>query len=225
MSPLWVEGATLRRELPLSLIAVGALAALTFDREVSTVDAVLLLVLAAVVIGYLVYVGLRDREAAERLRSEVADYEAEGTPSVGSSSLLAVGGLLGTLAGAQILITGATGLARIIGISEAAIGLTIVAVGTSLPELVTAVVASRKNENDLVVGNILGSNIFNALPVAGVAGLLDTLELDPAFPASVAVMVAAVGLTAVFLFTGNRLGRREGAVLLVAFVAATVFVF
>lgn len=224
MSPLAVEAATLRREVPLMVGSVLLLALLTRDRSVSTLDAVLLLVAAVGVIGFIVWVGLRDRAAAARLEAEVAEYE-HGDVKALPSALLALAGLVGTLAGAQVLILGATGLARTIGLSEAVIGLTIVAVGTSLPELVTAVAAARRRETDLVVGNILGSNIFNSLPVAGAAGLLDTLELDPAFPISLAVMVVAVVLTAVFLRTGARLGRREGAVLLALFVVGTVVLF
>lgn len=221
--PLRVGSGTLRRELPLMLGAVALLAALSFDGRVTGVDAALLLVAAVGAIGAIVFIGVRDREAAAVMAAEVADYAGEA-PSVLRSVLLTVAGLLGTLAGAQMLVTGAVGIARTIGISEAVIGLTIVAVGTSLPELVTAVAAARRGESDLVVGNILGSNLFNALPVAGVAGALATTQLGDEFRLSLAIMVGACALAAVFLRSGRQLVRVEGAVLLAGFVAATVAV-
>lgn len=220
--PVIVTAPTLRRELPLMLGGVLLLTALTIDRRVTATDALLLLAAAAGVIGYIVWSGMRDREAAAALEAEVAEYE--GDHPAGPSALLAVAGLLGTLAGAQLLVTGASGLARTLGVPEAVIGLTIVAVGTSLPELVTAVAAARRDETDLVLGNVLGSNIFNSLPVAGVAGLLDTVELSGAFGVSLGVMVASCGLVAVLGLRG-AIGPPAGAVLLALFAVATVLTF
>ena len=224
VAPLSVAHTTLRRELPLSLAAVALLAVLTVDGRVTGVDAALLLLAAAAAIGFIVATGLRDREAAAALAAEVAEYEEASGAGALRSGLLAVAGLLGTLAGAQLLVTGAVGLARTLGVSEAVIGLTIVAVGTSLPELVTTMAAARRGEPDLVVGNVLGSNLFNSLPVAGAAGALATMQLDPAFPASLALMLGACALAAVFLRSGHRLARSESVVLLVGFAVATTLV-
>lgn len=224
MHPLRIGQATLRRELPLMLGAVGLLAAVSLNGRVGPVDAAVLLVAATAAIAFIVVVGLRDREAAAALAAEVAEYAGEETPSLARSSLLSVVGLVGTLTGAQMLVAGATGLAVAFGLSQAVIGLTIVAVGTSLPELVTAVAAARRNETDLVVGNILGSNLFNSLPVAGAAGALATSDLGSTFRISLVLMVGACALAAVFLRSGRRLGRGEGAVLLATFVAATAIV-
>ena len=210
---------TLRRELPLMLAAVGLLALLTRTGSVTTVDAIILLVAAAGAVGFIVWSGLNDRESAAKLEAEVAEYE-EGDASVGGAVALAVAGLIGTLVGAQLLVTGATGLARSIGVSEAVIGLTIVAVGTSLPELVTAIAAARRDETDLVVGNVLGSNIFNSLPVAGIAGLLDTVQLDEAFGTSLLIMVVSCAGLAVLGLRGG-IGRIAGFALLGAFAVAT----
>lgn len=221
--PLAVEDATLKREVPLMLAAMGLLTVATVNRTVTTPDALLLLVGAVVIIGIIVKIGLSDRAAAARLEAEVAEYGAGEQPRTGKAAALTVLGLLGTLAGAQLLVEGATGAAVAIGLSQAVIGLTVVAIGTSLPELVTAVAAARRGETQLVVGNVLGSNIFNALPVAGVAGLLDTVRLDPAFVPSLAFMLGACILAAIFLRTGKRVARSEGAVLLALFVLATAY--
>jgi cation:H+ antiporter len=218
-SPLFIAPKTLRRELPLMLGAVALLAVVTGNGRVSTADAAILLVAAVGALTAIVVIARRDREAAAVLQAEVAEYGGEH-PAAGRSALLALAGLAGTLAGAQMLVVGATGLALAMGVSEAVVGLTIVAIGTSLPELVTAVAAARRNETDLVVGNVLGSNIFNALPVAGVAGMLATTQLDTAFRLSSAIMVVACAMAAVFLRSGRRLSRPEGVVLLTAFAAA-----
>jgi cation:H+ antiporter len=203
---------------------MALLIAATYNGRVTTVDAVVLLVAAVVVVGLIVRTGLRDRAAAAVLEAEVADFEGPGPVSLPRASLLALAGLLGTLAGAQIVVVGATGLARTLGVSEAVIGLTVVAVGTSLPELVTAVAAARRGDTDLVVGNVLGSNIFNSLPVAGVAGLLATVRLDPAFGVSLVVMGGAMLLAAVLLISGRRLTRGEGVVLLSGFAVGSALV-
>jgi cation:H+ antiporter len=221
--PLTVTTETLRRELPLMLLAMALLTVATFNRTVTTPDALLLLVGAVGVIGYIVKVGLSDRDAAARLEAEVAEYGADEAPHLGPTLLMTVLGLLGTLAGAQLLVEGATGVAEAAGLSEAVIGLTVVAIGTSLPELVTAVAAARRRETALVVGNVLGSNIFNALPVAGVAGLLDTVTLDPAFVPNLVFMLIACVLAALFLRSGSRVSRLEGALLLGLFVAVTAY--
>lgn len=222
--PLAISIGTLRRELPIMVGSVVLLAAVSADGQVSGVDAMVLLLAAVVAIGIIVWTGFRDREAAALLAAEVAEYGGEASPPVLRSLLLAGAGLAGTLAGAELLVDGAVGIARTLGVSEAVIGLTIVAIGTSLPELVTAVAAARRGESDLVVGNVLGSNMFNSLPVAGVAGALATTQLGTTFRLSVALMVTACVLAATFLRSGRRLARGEAAVLLAGFVAATIAV-
>jgi cation:H+ antiporter len=213
-----------RQEIRLMLVAVAALAIVCADLRVTTVEAILLLVGAVAAIGLIIYWASRDRAAAMELADEIDDL-AGGEHTLGGSALLTLLGLLGTLGGAQLLVEGASGLAEAIGLSEAVIGLTVVAIGTSLPELVTAVAAARHGENDLIIGNIVGSNIFNSLPVAGLAGLLDTTALDPQFRVSLVVMVLACLLFAAFARSAFQVHRREGAVLLVGFVAAMALAF
>jgi cation:H+ antiporter len=100
-----------------------------------------------------------------------------------------------------------------------------VAIGTSLPELVTATAAARHGENDLIIGNIVGSNIFNSLPVAGIAGLLDTTQLDPQFAVSLGLMVGSCVLFAIFCRRAFHVTRVEGGILLTCFVVATIVTF
>lgn len=223
LSPISVRTVTLRREVPLMLAAVVAFALATANGRVGLIEGVILLGLTAAAIAYILRVARSDQRAAVTSARQ-ADPPGSGSArgAVWRHALLALLGLAGTIAGAQMLVVGATGAARALGVSEAVIGLTVVAVGTSLPELVTAIAAARRRQPELVLGNVLGSNIFNSLPVAGVAALLTRTELDPAFGVSVVAMVATCLLAAVFLLTGRRLGRREGAVLLALFVGFQV---
>lgn len=216
-----VASQTMRREMLIMLAAVGLLAVLTADGQVATADAAVLLAAAVAAIGAILLLARRDRAMEAALGAEVAEYAGTGPQRLLPAALLALAGLAGTLAGAQLLVDGAAGLAVALGASEAVIGLTVVAVGTSLPELITALAAARRDEPDLIIGNILGSNIFNSLPVAGVAGLLDTTGLGTVFELSLALMMAACVLFAVLARTGFTVHRWEGALLLAGFVAVT----
>lgn len=223
--PIRVAITTLRRELPIMLVALAALSFATYNLRVTTLDALLVLTTGVLALGFLVRVALQDRESAEVLGPEVEDFQQRTRASrTWSAALLTVLGLVGTLVGAQLLVQGATTLARALGLSEAFIGLTIVAIGTSLPELVTAVAAARRGEGDLVVGNILGSNLFNSTIVAGTAGLLATVPLDPAFRLSVLLMLGANLVGAWFLRSDRGVSRVEGGVLLALFVVVTLMV-
>ena len=213
-----------QREIRLMLLAVGLLALVSIDLRIESWEAVVLLVAAVLAIGQIMRWAAQDRaQGQDDLSDEVAEY-VEGLTLRRAWTLTGLG-LLGTLGGAQMLVTGAAGLAATLGVPEAVIGLTIVAVGTSLPELVTAVAAARKDERDLIVGNVVGSNIFNSLPVAGVAGLLDTTPLDGQLTLSLGLMVGVCVLFAIFARRGFQIERTEGLVLLGAFVAATVLTF
>lgn len=132
---------------------------------------------------------------------------------------LAIGGLLVVVAGGKLLVDGAIGIARSYGMSEAVIGLTIVAVGTSMPEFVTSVVAALRRHGDVALGNIMGSNIYNTLGIGGVTGVIS----PTAVPAQIIafdnqVMIAASFALFVFAWSGYRVSRMEGAVLLSAYI-------
>lgn len=213
-----------RQEIRLMLVSVAALALVSADLLVTTVEAVGLFIGAVIAIGLIIFWAGRDRAAAAALTDDIEDL-AGGEHGLWPSLGLTLIGLIGTLAGAQLLVEGASGLATNLGLSEAVIGLTVVAIGTSLPELVTAVAAARREENDLIIGNIVGSNIFNSLPVAGVAGVLDTTPLDQQFGLSLIIMVGACVLFAVFCRRKFHVTRNEGLVLLIAYAVATLLAF
>lgn len=220
LSPIRIASVTLRREVPLMLAGVFLLAAVTIDRRATVLAGAILLVAGAAAALVLLRFAASDRASALAMASEIEEYERGGAPRVGPAVLLTLAGLVGTVVGARLLVVGAEGLARGMGVSEAIIAITVVAIGTSLPELVAAVAAARRKEADLVVGNVLGSNLFNSLPIGGAAAVFGAPRLGPEFPVALGFMVVSCALASFFLFTGRRLGRREGATLLVLYVVA-----
>lgn len=135
-------------------------------------------------------------------------------------------GLVGLPIGADLLINGAVGISRALGISEEVIGLTMVAVGTSLPELATTLMAALRREADVAIGNVIGSNLFNILSILGIASLFGPIPIDPAFlTRDLWVMLAAAVLLAPFVLRGWKIGKRWGVAFLLIYVAYTVLLF
>ena len=168
--------------------------------------------------------------AADAMRSEDADLVAEveelsgGQPSRWTAPLFLVLGLVALPIGANLLVTNGSDIARVLGVRDEVIGLTIVAFGTSLPELATVFAAALKREADVAVGNILGSNIFNLLFVGGVAGVVGTSTFtEAARTIDLPVMIASAALLAGLVFARGRIGRALGLVLTLAYVGYIVF--
>ncbi len=159
---------------------------------------------------------------ARRERSrEMAEEFEEGVPHrhrhVAVDLLFLAGGLVLLVAGANFFVDGAVYLARLWGVSEAVIGLTIVAAGTSLPELATSVVAAVRKEEDIAIGNIVGSNIFNVLCIMGCSGMIRPLHAGGVAPVDFQVMIAVTVALALFMRTGFRITRLEGVLLLASY--------
>jgi len=173
--------------------------------------------------GYLGYTYVTERstpDAAAQVYAAEVEEVAPRTASLAILLLLALGGIAGVVVGADLLVDAAIAVARDFGVSEAVIGLTLVAVGTSLPELATSVVAAFRRHGDVAFGNILGSNIFNALGITGATALVMPIAVpDEIIRLDVWVMMATAVLLVVFAVTGWRVSRREGAVCLIAYGA------
>lgn len=212
LSPIVGQGRILKREGGLMLIGLLALTALAWDGDLTRGDGT---ILAAGLVGALALLVVWSRGGGADIDLDEIGRDADVRPAVEVALGLASLGL--TLLGAQLLVTGAEEMAVELGISEAMIGLTLVAVGTSLPELATALAAARRRENDLVLGNVLGSNLFNALGVGGVAGIIGNGSLNAEFSPSLVSMVGVAVLAAVLATIGNRLDRWQGAVLLASY--------
>lgn len=218
ITPLAVQPMALRRDSVVMISATLLFLLLGAGGTVGRFEAALFLV---GLVAYLVW-AYRTEARQGSPAAAVHEAESEELSAVPQSALVTVlaifGGLALLVAGSRLLISGAVGLAEDLGVSEAVIGLTLVAVGTSLPELTVSVVAALRRHADVAVGNILGSNIFNLLGILGVAGLLQPLAMDARILRfDQWVMLAAAVLLVVFLYTGRRLSRGEGLTLLIGY--------
>ena len=208
------------------LIAVTLLAAFQLsDGELSRFDAWVLLVVFAALMAWTVRQGLRQR--ADALGGEIAQELAVHAMSLGRALALVTLGLVVLIASSRLLVWGAVEVAHGLGVSDLLIGLTIVAVGTSLPELASSVVAIRKGEDDIAVGNVIGSNLFNTLAVVGIAGAIRPTDIAPEV---LYRDLPVMGLLTVSLFVigygfrgEGRINRIGGAALLAAYIAYTAF--
>lgn len=200
--------AGLRRDLVVMLAAALALVPLFALGELGRLAG------AALVLGLVVYLVQAFRTAADAEAPDVTPM------SVPRALLIAGLGLVALVVGARFLVDGAVNIARAAGLSEAFIGLSIVAVGTSLPELATSLVAAVRRQSALALGNVIGSNIFNVLGILGLTALIAPIPVEARFLSfDVPVMLAVSALLAVVLWRGGALGRWAGAALLAAYAA------
>jgi cation:H+ antiporter len=223
IAPIPVTSVVVRRETPLALASValfGVLAVAGLNR----LAAVVLAVAGGGALWLMVRWARTGRpepvmtgEVAEFLAPDGAEPGTPDRPPAWREPVRAVLGLLGVLAGAQLLVSGASAVAARLGVSQVVIGFTLVALGTSLPELVTSVQAQRRGESDLVIGNLFGSNLFNSLVGGAVIGFADPVPARSGV-ALVVVMVATAALAWALLRRGLTLTRVEGVLLVVAYL-------
>jgi cation:H+ antiporter len=223
LAPIAVHSQILRKELPI-LLAITAFAAWQlWDGELSRLDAVGLLVVFFATMGWAIYQGMRGRSDA--LGTEMEQELASHPMPLGRALMWLFIGLAVLVASSQLLVWGAVRIATLLGVSDLIIGLTVVAVGTSLPELASSLVAVRKNEHDIALGNVIGSNLFNTLAVVGIAGSISPMMVEPAvLTRDIPVMAGLTIALLVFCFGfrgPGRINRVEGAVLLTAYIAYT----
>ncbi len=225
ISPIAVHSQVLRKELPI-LSAITVLAGYQlWDRELTRTDALVLLGVFAGLMAWTIWQGLRKK--ADALGTEMEQELAGQTMPMGRAILWVVVGLLLLIASSRILVWGAVAIARSFEVSDLIIGLTIVAVGTSLPELASSVMAARKGEHDIALGNILGSNLFNTLAVVGIAGMLRPMAVAPEI-LSRDILVMALLTLALFAigygFRGpGRINRFEGTALVLCYIGYTAY--
>ncbi|MCE7887665.1 MAG: sodium:calcium antiporter [Alphaproteobacteria bacterium PRO2] len=177
-------------------------------------------------IAYIAWCYSQDRKNASQTPAHIEE-DIEGAPlSVMVASFYSLAGLGLLVGGAYLLVEGAISLARDFGLSEAVIGLTIVAVGTSLPELATSIVAALRKHGDVIVGNILGSNIFNILAILGVTAMVKTIPMTGQIASTdVWIMLAVAFVFALPLWLGLRIGRGAGIAMLIAYCAYTAWLY
>ena len=231
LNPVQAQSSLLKREFPFSIFVTVILLFLNADFSIDKVrrgneqfvlgrmGGILFLILFGVFLYATVKTALKAREGQED-----TEYEEYVSMSPAKSAAYIIVGIAGIVLGGELVVDSACRIAETFGLSQTFIGLTIVALGTSLPELVTSMVAAGKGENDLAVGNVVGSNIFNILLILGASATITPIALEVTavydtlilIGASLAVYVSAIG--------GHKIDRREGAMFLLAYLAFFVYV-
>ena len=226
--PLSVSSSTLKREIPLVLIVSLATWYIFSDNYFSLAEGVALLIGFVVFIGGLIIVSLRAKNQTDPFVSEACDEVPNDVPTNKAILWLVIGMVLLPIS-AHFLIDSAVDIAKYFGLSDLVIGLTIIAIGTSLPELAASIAGVLKNEDDLALGNIVGSNIFNILAVLPFAGIINPSVIDPSVAnRDILIMIGAtVALIIMSLnFRGaQRINRVEGGLLLIAFLGYQGYIF
>lgn len=221
LAPVVVDASAFRRDGAVMVLAtLMCLLAILSGELGRGIGGVFVLTLAA----YLTFTLWSEKRAGASAAAAMYADEAEAVPgpdtAPGQALLIAIVGLVITVFGARFLVSGAVTIAETAGVSQTVIGLTIVAIGTSMPELVTSIIAVRKGQSDVALGNVLGSNIFNILGILGVTALVQPMVVPVEIIAlDIWVMSAATVMLVVFAYTGWRVGRREGAIMLACYVA------
>ena len=210
VAPMTISKSTVKKDIPFAIGATLLLMALTYDGSLSWVDGIILLAGFA---AFMVYT-LRQAKAGS------SEEEATATNmKTGKAVLYLIGGLAGLVVGSNVFVDHASNLAFALGISEAVVGLTVVAGGTSLPELATSVVAARKGQSAIAIGNVIGSNVFNILMILGLTGVICPLEIEGITLVDQAVMLVSIVLVWLFSRTRYTVERWEGVLLVCGYAA------
>lgn len=219
LCPLAIEKDALKRDFPISIAAAGILMGMGWlGSKIGHIDGLILLVLFAGFLWLMV-------SSAKKARSESAGSDEEyKTMPVWKCGLLIAGGSAAIAIGGKMVVSGASDIARTFGMSDNLIGMTIVALGTSLPELVTSIVAARKNEVDMALGNVIGSNIFNILFVLGIAAFISPVAFTMENIIDSAVLILMSGLVLAFCAKRKKLVRWNGIVMVLLYAGYTTYI-
>lgn len=222
VAPIVVHSNIIRRELPLLLLICLLAGFMLVDDQLTRIESIILLAGFFALIGWSIFTAVRNRD--DVLATELSAELSTQHLSRGWAIFWLIAGLILLIISSRILVWGAVGFARNLGVSDLVIGLTIVALGTSLPELAASVIAARKGEHDIAIGNVVGSNMFNLLAVIGIAGVIAPLEQIPAgllsrdWPVMLGLTILLLAMA--FRFRGQgHINRPEGVLLLLGFVA------
>lgn len=224
LNPLKVENATIRKEIPFTFLGSMTLLVLISDIALKTSDiniinrseGIILLLFFAVFMYYIL-------EAARNNRTAVTE-DAPKEKKWGKYILLTLGGLAAIIFGGDLVVDNSIKIAYSFGMSETLVGLTIVAIGTSLPELVTSITAAIKKQSEIALGNIVGSNIFNILFVLGASSIISPLPVDPKIFIDVFLMILFTVVLFFFTKSEYRIAKSEGIILATAYIVYMVFI-
>ncbi|MDO4864358.1 MAG: calcium/sodium antiporter [Ruminococcus sp.] len=218
LCPLKIDGVSLKRDFPFSIAIAGLLMLVGWlGWSVGHIDGLILLALFALFLFIMV-------RSAKKQHGESGGEDEYKTMPVWKLLLFIIFGMAAIAIGGKMVVSGASDIARRFGMSDNLIGMTIVALGTSLPELVTSMVAARKNEVDMALGNVIGSNIFNILFVLGVAAAIHPVAFTTANLIDTAVLIVMSGLVLLFCFRKRKLVRWQGAAMLLIYAGYTAYI-
>ena len=215
ITPISISKKTIFKEMPFLIVSTIAMAVMAMDKLIdnsrnllSRVDGMILLLLFVIYFFSMIEMIFNNKEKDSE--------EVESMPLF-KSSVLTVFGLIAIVMGADLTVTSAVSIAALFGLSETLIGLTVVAVGTSLPELITSVVAAKKGENDIAIGNIIGSNVFNILLVLGVSASINPIIISSRNYIDLVILIIATVTTMLIMFTGSKISKWEGRLMYLAY--------
>ncbi len=228
IKPLNVQKSIIAKEFPFALLAAFVLLVLgndvifqgTSENLISRGDGLILLVLFGIYMYYLIELALIGRKSGE----PDEDSKSAGEINVGKSILISIGGLIGIVIGGQFVVDSATDIAITWGMSAKLVGLTIVAIGTSLPELVTSVVAARKGKSDMALGNAIGSTILNAFFILGMSSVIFPIPINGDVVVDMGILLITTIVTYIFAVTRKNISKIEGSMLVLGYIAYTVFI-
>lgn len=223
--PLKVESETIRKEIPFTLLASTALLILMSDIALQGVsnnlltrsDGFIFLLFLTIFMYYVIEIGLKSRK-------DTAEESATEDIPWGKNILITILGLAAIIFGGNLVVDNGTEIAYSLGMSETLVGLTIIAIGTSLPELVTSISAALKKESEIALGNIVGSNIFNILFVLGGSATISPLAVDDKVFIDVTLMIVLTVVLLIFSRTSFKVGKREGLVLAAAYFIYLLYI-
>lgn len=226
LTPVAVQEDVLKRDFPFSVLCAVLLLVLgcTGPMELGHADGAIFLVLFVCFIGYLVRSALKASKSGIPSGDESAADGERGILPVWRSILYIILGAAGIAVGGDAVVNSASNIATTFGMSQTLVGLTIVSIGTSLPELVTSVVAARKNEVDMALGNAIGSNVFNILMVLGIASAISPIAFLMENLIDIAVLLGFSLLVWIFAWTRKKINKPEGAVMLALYVVYVAYI-
>ncbi len=212
--PFLIDKMIMKRDFPICIGLTVLLAFMLIDNTLSRIEAAILFIL------FIAYILLLVKSALNNREEQGEDYKI--LPPL-QSALFILFGAAGIILGGQLTVNSATFFAKAFGMSELLIGLTIVAVGTSLPELVTSVIAARKGESEIALGNVVGSSIFNILFILGMSGIVHPLSCDPNALIDIVILIAVCAVMYLVCITDKKATRSEGVVCVLLYVIYVIY--
>ena len=226
-TPLTIEKNTLMKEFPFSIFCAGLLVVMGYlGMSLGRVDGVILLVIFAVYLFWMIQSAKKARTSGDKLEAEeeaLAEEEIKILP-MWKCIVFIIGGMIAIKFGGDFVVDGASAIAAGFGLSQTLIGLTIVAFGTSLPELVTSIVAPRKDEVDMALGNAIGSNVFNILMVLGIASAISPISIITENIIDLCVLIVFTICVWIFAGTRKKIGRIEGFSMVALYLIYAVYI-